>query len=374
MSQANIEFHTVESHNMQVQFMAAGQVDRPGGDRVMKTKVRYAAALAFLLVFLGGCRLQREVLIEGRAMGTTYHIKVPAGCFDRTAKLRENIERRLKEISDSMSVYESGSEISRFNAIRNTEERLAVSEDFYHVINAAAKLHRLTEGAWDGTIKPLVDLWGFGRVSAPKQLPAKEHVERLLAQVGFNHIEIWESRHIRKKKPSLSLDLNSMAKGYAVDRIAALLQADGITDFLVEIGGEVYASGTKKKGQPWRVGINRPLTDASVHQIHRVVALQNCALATSGDYRRFFEIGGRRYSHVLDPRTGYPARHSVVSASVMAATCMFADGLATALMVMGPDTGLELVERLDHVEAMVVIQSADGGLVDSYSSGFQVLQ
>jgi len=332
------------------------------------------AGIAFLLIILAGCRLQREVLMDGYTMGTTYHIKVVAGYFDRISGLKEKIDRRLKEINDSMSTYEADSEISRFNSAQNTDERIAVSEDFFKVITAAEKLYRLTDGAWDGTIKPLVDLWGFGSPSVQKKIPMKADIDRLLSEVGFNHIEIWDSRHIRKKKAALSLDLNSIAKGYAVDRVAAVIRENGIENFLVEIGGEVYASGTKKDRQPWRVGINRPLKDAPASQVYRAVALQNLALATSGDYRNFFEIEGRRYSHVLNPQTGYPVDNSVVSASVMADTCMFADGLATALMVMGPGKGLELVGRLDQVEAMIVIEQAQGRLVDYFSNGFKVSQ
>jgi len=337
----------------------------------MKKCIR-SAGFVFLLIILAGCRFQREVFMDGNTMGTTYHIKVVAGYFDPISDLKAKIDRRLKEINDSMSTYEADSEISRFNSIRNTQERFAVSEDFFKVLIAAEELYQLTNGAWDGTIKPLVDLWGFGNPSVQKKIPVKEDIDRLLADVGFGYIEIQDSRHIRKEKPSLSLDLNSIAKGYAVDRIAAVIRANGFENFLVEIGGEVYASGTKKNRQPWRVGVNRPLKDAPANQVYRVVTLENLALATSGDYRNFFEIKGRRYSHVLDPRTGYPAHDAVVSASVMAETCMFADGLATALMVMTPDKGLELVERLDQVEAMVVIQQADGLLVDYFSSGFKV--
>ncbi|MEW6673261.1 MAG: FAD:protein FMN transferase [Thermodesulfobacteriota bacterium] len=339
----------------------------------MNKFIRFAG-FAFLLVILAGCRFQREVLIEGSTMGTTYHIKVVAGYFSTTSDLKEKIDGCLKEINGSMSTYAADSEISRFNSIRNTEEDVAVSEDFFNVLKASEKLYRLTNGTWDGTVKPLVDVWGFGSPPVQRKVPSKEHIDRLLAEVGFNHIEISENRHIRKKKSSLSLDLNSIAKGYAVDRVAAVIRKNGFENFLVEIGGEVFASGVKKDRQPWRVGINRPLKDAPANQVYRVLTLQDAALATSGDYRNFFEIEGRRYSHVLDPMTGYPVRNSVVSVSVIADTCMFADGLATALMVMGPDKGLELVERLDHVEAMIVIQQADGTLVDYFSKGFKVLQ
>lgn len=250
---------------------------------------------------------------------------------------------------------------------------MTVSDDFYRVLGEGENLFRLTEGAWDGTVKPLVDLWGFSDPSLPGKIPLKTHIDQALAKVGFSHIEFSDNHRLRKKKTGLMLDLNSIAKGFAVDRIAALIRETGIADFLVEIGGEVYASGVKKDKGLWRVGINRPQKEASKDQVYRVVALQNFALATSGDYRNFFEIDGRRYSHVIDPRTGYPVEHSVVSATVMAESCAFADGLATALMVMGVEKGLGLVEHLKSVEAMIVVSRPDGTLVDYFSKGFRTL-
>lgn len=327
----------------------------------------------FLLIFISGCSLKREVLIKGRTMGTTYHIKVIAGYFDSISRLKGKIEQRLKEINASMSVYDGASEISRFNSIQTTDEGLTISGDFCHVLREGGNLFRLTEGAWDGTVKPLVDLWGFSDPSIPKKIPLKTYIDQTLAQVGFSHIEISDNRRLCKKKAGLMLDLNSIAKGFAVDRIAALIRETGIGDFLVEIGGEVYASGKKKDKEFWRVGINRPQKDASTDQVYRVVTLQNFALATSGDYRNFFEIEGRRYSHVIDPRTGYPVENSVVSATVMAETCTFADGLATALMVMGVEKGIELADRLKSVEAMMVVRRPDGTLADYFSKGFKTL-
>ena len=344
------------------------------GEKQGKRAYIRIAGAALLLIILAGCRLQRDISIAGSTMGTTYYIKVVAGYFDRTSDLKAAIDRRLKEINESMSIYAADSEISRFNAFQTPGAPFAVSADFFNVVQAAEKLYRLTDGAWDGTIKPLVNLWGFESLAAQKKIPAKEDINRLLSEVGFGLIELSDSRHIQKKRSTVSLDLNSIAKGYAVDQIAIVIRNKGYENFLVEIGGEVYASGQRKDRQSWRVGINWPLKEAPVNQIYRVVNLQNRALATSGDYRNFFEIKGRRYSHVLDPRTGYPVNNSVVSASIVAPTCMFADGLATALMVMGPDKGIELVERLDNVEAMMVVQQADGLLVDYFSKGFKVSQ
>jgi len=343
---------------------------RNGAKAIMK---RYIPAvwIIFLLIFLAACHLQHEVPIAGETMGTTYHIKVVTGYLSDSAGLKRKIDRRLQEINRSMSTYDSRSEISRFNAIRTSTEQMCASEDFADVMRAAEKVYRLTGGAWDGTVKPLVNLWGFGHVAIKREVPPKKEIDRLLAEVGFDRIELSKDGCLRKKKTPLYLDLNSIAKGYAVDRVAALIKNSGIDNFVVEIGGEVYASGSRPDGKPWRVGINLPEIEASLTEIYRVVNLRNRAMATSGDYRNFFEINGRRYSHVLDPHTGYPVSNSVVSVSVIADNCTLADGLATALMVIGPEKGLELVNRLDNVEALFVVQRADKSLQNYFSNGFK---
>jgi len=331
------------------------------------------AGVVFLLVLLTGCRFKKEVLLSGNTMGTFYHIKVVTNYFDNTSGLQEKIDKRLKTINMSMSTYEKDSEISKFNSITNTSERLHVSEDFFYVMTVAAHLFKLSKGAWDGTVKPLVNLWGFGNTAPKNKIPTKAAIDRLLAAIGFGHIEMTENRYLRKRKAHLSLDLSSIAKGYAVDQIAALISDSGTNDFLVDIGGEVYASGYKKNGRRWRVGINRPAKDAPYNQVYKSVTLHNHALATSGDYRNFFAINGKRYSHVIDPRTGYPVDNTVVSVSITADTCTFADGLATAVMVLGHIKGLELVDSLDKVEAMIIFQKKDGTFVDYDSNGFNLL-
>jgi FAD:protein FMN transferase len=188
--------------------------------------------------------------------------------------------------------------------------------------------------------------------------------------VGFDGITITPQGRLVKGDGRLTLDLASIAKGYGVDALARLLAEQGFRDYLVEVGGEVFAAGRRPDGKPWRVGINRPDRAAGYSEVYKVVALSDKAFATSGDYRNYFEAGGRTYSHILDPRTGYPIDNGVVSASVMADTCTQADGLATALMVMGPAAGLDLVERLPHVEALIIVRQADGSLEEHGSKGF----
>ncbi|MDP2862518.1 MAG: FAD:protein FMN transferase [Desulfobacterales bacterium] len=302
-------------------------------------------------------------------MGTTYNIKVVTWFYKDTAELKDKIEKSLKDVNNSMSVFISESEISRFNAF-NSQDKFIITEDFLNVMIVARRIYELSGGAWDGTVYPLVDLWGFGRTEKEKQVPQKKEIEDRLANVGFDKIEISESGYLVKRNPSVGLDLASIAKGYGVDEIADVIRKEGIDNFLVEIGGEVYASGLRKDGGYWRIGINRPDKDVPFDEVYKTVMLKNKGLATSGDYRNYFEKEGAVYTHVLDPKTGYPVTNGVVSVSVIADNCTFADGLATAIMVMGYKKGLELADKIPGVECFIVIKDKDGKLTDYFSKGF----
>jgi thiamine biosynthesis lipoprotein len=271
-----------------------------------------------------------------------------------------------------MSTYRKDSEISRFNAWELAGEKIIISDDFWQVMIIAQKIYELTAGAWDGTVKPLLSLWGFDSTKNKNSIPEKSEIQGQLANIGFNQIEISSDRFLIKHKASISLDLASIAKGYGVDQVTTLIKKMGIENFLVEIGGEVFASGHRKDGKPWRVGINRPQKDAPYDQIYKVINLHNKAFATSGDYRNYFEVDGKRYSHILDPRSGYPISNGVVSVSIVADDCTFADGLSTAVMVLGPQKGLALINKLDDVEGLIVTRQQDGRLIDHYSKGFIV--
>ncbi|MFW5637387.1 MAG: FAD:protein FMN transferase [Thermodesulfobacteriota bacterium] len=318
--------------------------------------------------------VRTEVVIQGRTMGTIFQVKVITDGDTDPAELDAAINRRLVEINRSMSTYIEDSEISRFNQWADPTKKFPISEDFLQVMTVARRLHELTDGAWDGTIDPLVNLWGFGRVFKERGVPPKEQIETLLPTVGFDMIEISEEGYLVKKNPAVSLDLGSIAKGYGVDVVAREIEAAGYTDYLVEIGGEVYAAGRRADGERWRIGINKPQKTAAYNEVYKVSELENRAFATSGDYRNFFEVDGKRYSHVLDPRTGWAVANGVVSVSILADSCTFADGLATAVMVMGHEKGLELVNRLEKVEGLIVVADGDGGLRDYYSQGFAVVE
>ena len=336
----------------------------------MRIIIRTLGLLA-ILGLLAGCG-SKEVRFSGRTMGTVYHIKVVAPYFKQTAFLKKEIEQRLREINLSMSTYIPDSEISRFNNISQVDRPICISNDFYYVLTVSARLYQITHRAWDGTVRPLIALWGFDIPEKTERIPAQKEIDTVLQNIGFDNIIIQDNQCLIKKNPQIALDLGSIAKGFGTDQIAAMLRKQGFDNFLVEIGGEVYASGVRQNGHEWRIGVNTPLKEAAYNQVYKMVTLKNKALATSGDYRKFFVKSGQRYSHVLDPRTGYPVQNGVISVSVMADDCTLADGLATALMVMGPDDGLALVKHLDGVECMLVTQSDDGHLNNYYSSGFNV--
>ena len=337
----------------------------------MKRSIKIAG-IASLIFLSFSCGLKKEALISGETMGTTYHIRIVSWFYQSHTDLKAKIKTRLHEINRSMSTYMKESEISRFNASQNFDEKLFISDDFYQVMKVADRIYHLSKGAWDGTVKPLVDLWGFGSAEGKKHIPTSDEIDKRLLNVGFDKIEISDKKYLVKKKRFISLDLSSIAKGYAVDAIAGLIQKEGIKDFLVEIGGEVYASGKKKDGSNWKIGINKPRKDASLDQVYKIVKLSDRAMATSGDYRNFFEINDKRYSHVLNPKSGYPVENGVVSVSILAPKCTFADGLATAVMVLGHEKGIQLINSIDGVEGMVVVQKKDGTFIDFYSDRFEV--
>jgi len=294
----------------------------------------------------------QEYTLSGKTMGTYYTIKFITAKKPSLPLLQARVDKRLEEINKKLSMYDPKSELSLFND-QKTGTPLKVSSEFYDTMLAAKKLYDMTDGSWDGTVKPLVDLWGFGTKKGMHQIPEPDKISMALSKTGFNHIDIKE-RHTLLKKADITLDLGSIAKGYAVDAIAKLFTASGIHDVLVEIGGELYGSGTNKKGNPWSVGISKPDKQFSNHTLFKIIGLNNNAIATSGNYRNFFEIKGKTYSHIINPKTGFPIDNNIVSASVISKDCTFADGLATALMVMDVQKAIFLVNSLEDTECLII--------------------
>lgn len=302
----------------------------------------------------------KEVHLRGETMGTTYEIRAYRRFFSGEDKVRKFVSERLLGLNETFSTYDPESEISRFNGTGDSGW-IAVSPDFFHVIREGQWIFKESGGAWDGTVEPLVRLWGF--YDGDKRMPRRSEIRSAMRNVGFGGILIGDGE-IRKQNPFLSLDLSSVAKGYSVDVIAKWLMKNGYDSVYVEIGGEVYAGGAKPSGESWRIGISDPVPGS--RDVKRVIALENECLATSGDYRNFFIRDGRRYSHLIDPRTGMPVHEGVVSVSVKAECCLIADAVASAVMVLGREEGPGLIEKLEGVEGFLVF--SDG--VEWGSLGF----
>lgn len=281
--------------------------------------------------------------IDGFAMGTTWSVQYQgAGGEDATAKLRADVSSLLEKLENSMSTWREDTELSRFNASVSTNW-FSMSPELVEVVAAAQKVHQLTQGALDPSVYPLVKLWGFTGVGQPEEIPDARTENEARALVGFERIASRiENPAVRKLNPKMEIDLSAIAKGYAVDRVSRLLGSQQITNHLVEIGGELFGMGLSSKDRPWRVGVELPLVDES--EIGQAVELSPGALATSGDYRNSIAIDGKRFAHIVDPRTGRPLLQQGIAVSVLADNCMLADAWATALTVLGVEVGLKQAE------------------------------
>jgi thiamine biosynthesis lipoprotein len=256
-----------------------------------------------------------------------------------------------------MSTWRADSELSLFNQRSDQSEWIAVSNGLFEVLKKAEEISMMTEGAFDVTIGPVVNLWGFGPQARPEQIPSEESLAESLAATGFEKLELRASPPAVRATPSQYVDLSAIAKGYAVDAVARFLESEGIEAYLVEIGGEVRVSGRKPGGSTWRLAIEQPVSEG--REVNRVVALESRAMATSGDYRNYYESDGRRYSHTIDPETGKPISHKLASVTVIADDCMTADGLATGLNVMGYERANELAVR-ENIPAYFIVRTDEG--------------
>jgi len=309
-----------------------------------------------------------EYTLSGKTMGTFYTIKFLSDKNEDLASWQARVDICLKDINKTFSMFDPESRLSLFNR-QPVGREMKISSDFYVVLLTAQKLYQETHGAWDGTVKPLVDLWGFGTKKTIDRIPDSSEITLALSKTGFHHIQLSEN-HAVSKNADVTLDLSSIAKGYGVDAVASLFMSSGIRDILIEIGGELYAGGKNKKGEAWSVGISRPDKDNSKQDLYKIVRLSNQAIATSGNYRNFFEINQKAYSHIIYPKTGFPVDNHIVSASVISKDCTFADGLATALMVMDVEESLALVNRLEDTECMILKENG-GSLESRVSKNFE---
>jgi thiamine biosynthesis lipoprotein len=313
---------------------------------------------------LAGCAAQpaqRETLLSGETMGSAWTVKI-AGRLPASADvLNAGAQARFDAVNLALSTYRADSALTRFNDDQ-TGEWLDIDPELYAVLAYALSLAQESGGTYDVTVGPLVNLWGFGPDPATQRVPEKAAIEAARARVGFRKVEIDAAGKRARKPPDVRVDLSSLGKGRGVDRVAEFLDAQGLTNYLIDLSGKLRARGTNAQGGAWRVAVEQPIADATsaAQPVEpEVMALRDESVATAGDYRRFFEAGGQHYSHIIDPRSGWPVTHSTVSATAIAADCMQADALATVMMVMPPEEAMRLANRLQW-QALLISHGVAG--------------
>lgn len=288
----------------------------------------------------------------GQIFGTQYHI-----IYAHDTDVKSLIDQRLKEVNQIFSTFDSTSEISRVN--RN--EIIEVSPEFVDIFSKASTISEATDGAFDITVAPIVNAWGFGYTGNAQTRVPKPVVDSIMAFVGWQKVRI-ENQRITKDDPRILLDCSAIAKGYGCDAVAHLLDKLGVEHYMIEIGGEIIVKGQNEKQRPWAIGINRPLEDTTgiVNEIYAKINLTNTAMATSGNYRNYYYDGGKKYSHTIDPKTGYPVEHSILSVTVVTEQCAMADGYATAFMVMGFERAKAILEHRSDLKAFIIYEDKVG--------------
>ncbi|WP_413738564.1 FAD:protein FMN transferase ApbE [Sodalis sp. RH21] len=335
----------------------------------------YAAILLGGALLLAGCdKPQAENSgsawsAEGKTMGTFYRVTLASPPAEAVAGLQEQIGQLLEQDNHELSTYQSDTVLSRFNQYTGTDPQ-PVSAGMADIITTALRIGAKTAGAMDITVGPLVNLWGFGPDKQPVTLPTQQQIDAARERVGLRHLRLIEDNRgqwLQKDLPDLYVDLSTLGEGYATDHLAALLERRGITRYLVSVGGAVISRGLSPQGQPWRVAIQRP-TDKEIGA-QAIVDLQGHGISTSGSYRNYYELQGKRLSHIIDPATGRPIEHKLVSATVIAPTALEADGWDTGLMVLGSEKAKALAEQQGL--AVYLITKTDGGFATWMSPQFK---
>lgn len=299
----------------------------------------------------------REYRLEGQTMGTTYHITAIVGPKVSVAEntLQMNVDKALEDINQVMSTYIQDSELSMLNKAP-VNMPVIVSQGLFDVLALSANISRLSDSAFDVTVGPLVNLWGFGPNKSDAK-PEQSAIDAAMAQVGYQHVVLDKTKRQVTKVADVYIDLSAVAKGYGADLIAELLQRTGIENYMVEVGGEIAMAGHNASGRGWTIGVEQPTLAHSGAVMG--VTIDKGGVATSGDYRNYYEVDGVRYSHTIDPSTGYPITHTLASVTVVADSSAKADALATAINVLGPEKGYDLAVR-ENLAVFLIIRRKDG--------------
>lgn len=320
-------------------------------------KKRMAWQLPFLALLIIGTVLiigrQRSMAYQhdtGFIFGTVYHVT-----YQYNRDLKDEIEAELNKVDNSLSPFNNQSVITAVNQNKNPE----VNEMFSDVFNLAEQVSQETDGAFDITVAPMVNLWGFGFKKGIS--PSKQKIDSLRQIVGYKKVSLRDG-HVIKADKRIMLDCSAIAKGYGSDVVARYLRSKGITNFMIEIGGEIVTSGKSKKRLPWKIGVTKPTDDSlnTNQELETVLNVTDKAMATSGNYRNFYYKGGKKYAHTIDPKTGYPVQHSLLSSTVLASNCATADAYATAFMVLGIDKAKVVLQKHPELMAYFIYAGPDG--------------
>lgn len=327
-------------------------------------KKRLVWQLPFLVLLIVGTvliiRQQQSTPYQknaGLIFGTTYSVT-----YQCDEDLQKEIEAELKKVDDEFSMFNSQSVVARLN----NGEKPELSNDFIDVFKLARQVSEDTNGAFDITVAPLVNAWGFG--FKHEQMPTKEQVDSLRQLIGYQYVTL-KDKTIEMQKPGMMLDFSAIAKGYGVDVVARLLERHDIKNYMVEIGGEITTRGINPERVPWRIGVNKPNEDAldESHELQTILNVTDKAMATSGNYRNFYVKEGKKYAHTIDPKTGYPVQHTLLSATVLTDRCSKADAYATSFMVLGMDGAKKILERHKELMAYLIFTDSKGNLAVWYS-------
>lgn len=303
-----------------------------------------------------------KVVFSGQTMGTTYRIVY----LDPDQRdFKSEIDSLLRIFNQSLSTYIADSELTKFN---KGDSLVFESQFFYPILAKSREVYTMTDGAFDPTVGPLVNVWGFGPDGAA--LADSVSIPELLRQVGLEKV-VFDNLQVRKNIPGIYLDFSAIAKGYGVDLVGEFLSSKDINHFLVEIGGELMAKGSNENGELWRVGITRPDEEGAANELFGIIALNGKGLATSGNYRNFYVVDGKKYSHTISPFTGYPVIHGLLSATVVAGDCMTADAYATAMMVLGTEKSIALQKEIDGLEIFLIYNDENGVLKSYVTEGLK---
>ena len=318
---------------------------------------------ALVLTLLPACAAKWTYHFQqGPVYGSTYHITYE---YKPKVTLEKDINRILDRINVSMSTYDPKSTLSRIN---HNDSTARIDPDMKRVLQVGWEVSDQSDGAFDMTVGPLVNAWGFGFTAREKVTPGL--IDSILKFTGYHKVR-FEGDRLIKDDPRIMIDPNAIAPGYASDAVSEFLDSAGVKNYLVEIGGELRCRGKNKEGDAWRVGVDKPLENMQEHEIQQVFHLEHISVATSGNYRKFYEENGVKYSHEIDPKTGYPARSNLLSATVFTDLCIYADAWATVFMVIGFENAKQLSARIPGIQVYFIYSDTDGSLKTWQSPGVQ---